>query len=43
LPTHFSVERGESNSHEANDAEEFVNFSKVISAIEHNHDVVVTG
>ena len=41
MPTHYSVERGKSNSHEANDAEEFVNFLKVISAIEHNHDVVV--
>jgi chromosome partitioning protein len=41
LPTHYSVERGESNSHESNEAEEFVNFSKAISAIEHNHDVVV--
>src|ERR1035441_1160508 len=40
-PTHYCVERGESNSLEANEATEFANFSKAISAIEHSHDVVV--
>jgi len=41
LPTHYCVERGESNSMEENEATEFANFSKAISAIEHSHDVVV--
>jgi len=41
LPTHYCVERGESSSVEANEATEFANFSKAISAIEHTHDVVV--
>jgi chromosome partitioning protein len=41
LPTHYTIERGESNSHEANEAQEFTNFSQAISAIEHSHDVVV--
>jgi chromosome partitioning protein len=41
LPTHYTVERGESNSQEANEAQEFATFSKAISAIEHSHDVVV--
>ncbi len=40
-PTHYCVERGESNSLEANEATEFANFSKAISAIEKSHDVVV--
>ena len=33
--------RTESNSLEANEAQEFANFSKAISVIEHSHDVVV--
>ena len=41
LPTHYCVARGESNSLEANEAQEFANFSKAISSIEHTHDVVV--
>src|SRR5450755_1410538 len=41
LPTHYCVERAESNSLEANEAEEFANFSKAVSALEHSHDVVV--
>ncbi len=41
LPTHFCVNRAESNSVEANEAQDFANFSKAISAIEHTHDVVV--
>jgi len=41
LPTHFCVARAYGNSVEANEAEEFNNFSKAISAIEHTHDVVV--
>jgi chromosome partitioning protein len=41
LPTHYTIERGESNSQEANEAQEFATFSKAISAIEHSHDVVV--
>src|ERR1051325_9638751 len=32
LPTHYCVERGESSSVEANEATEFDNFSKAISA-----------
>src|ERR1051325_1547794 len=40
-PTHYCVERGEGNSVEGNEAIEFANFSKAISAIEHTHDVVV--
>src|SRR5674536_14364 len=31
LPTHYCVERGESNSLEANEATEFANFSKAVS------------
>src|SRR5512143_1860938 len=30
LPTHYCVERGESNSHDANETQEFVSFSKAI-------------
>lgn len=41
LPTHFCVARAEGASVDANEAEEFSNFSKAISAIERNHDVVV--
>jgi chromosome partitioning protein len=41
LPTHYSVERAESSSVEANEAQEFANFSAAISAIERTHDVVV--
>jgi chromosome partitioning protein len=41
LPTHYCVERAEGSSVEANEAREFDNFSKAISAIEHTHDVVV--
>src|SRR5512140_2573963 len=41
LPTHYCVARAESNSLEANEAQEFANFSAAISKIEHSHDVVV--
>lgn len=41
LPTHYSVERAVSSSVEANETEEFANFSAAISAIERTHDVVV--
>jgi chromosome partitioning protein len=41
LPEHYVVERGESGSQEANEAQEFATFSKAISAIERTHDVVV--
>lgn len=41
LPTHFVVDRAEGNSVEANEAQEFNNFAKAISSIEHTHDVVV--
>ena len=41
MPTHFCVPRAESNSLDANEAKEFAAFSAAISAIEHNHDVVV--
>jgi chromosome partitioning protein len=41
LPTHYCVQRSESVSVEANEAKEFADFSAAISAIEHNHDVVV--
>ena len=41
LPTHYCVARAESNSLDANEAQEFANFSKAISAIEHSHDFVV--
>ena len=40
-PTHYCVERAEGSSVEANEAREFDNFSKAVSAIEHSHDVVV--
>src|ERR1700749_4343118 len=40
-PTHYCVARAEGNSVEGNEAQEFANFSKAISAIEHSHDVVV--
>jgi chromosome partitioning protein len=41
MPTHYCIARAYGNSVEANEAEEFNNFSKAISAIEHTHDVVV--
>jgi chromosome partitioning protein len=41
LPMHYCIERGEGNSVEANEAQEFANFSAAVSAIEHTHDVVV--
>ncbi len=41
LPTHYRVQRSEGSSVEANEAQEFANFSAAISAIEHSHDVVV--
>ena len=41
LPTHYCIARAEGNSVEANEAQEFANFSAAISAIEHTHDVVV--
>jgi chromosome partitioning protein len=41
LPTHFCVERGETSSLEANEAQEFASFSGAIGGIEHTHDVVV--
>jgi chromosome partitioning protein len=41
MPTHYCVARAEHNSLEANEAQEFANFSKAISAIEHTHDVLV--
>jgi len=41
MPTHYCMARAESNSLEANEAQEFANFSKAISVIEHSHDVVV--
>ena len=41
IPAHYCVARAEGNSLEANEAQEFANFSQVIGAIEHSHDVVV--
>ena len=41
MPTHYCIARAENNSLEANEAQEFANFSKAISAIEHTHDVLV--
>jgi len=41
MPTHYCVARAENNLLEANEAEEFANFSAAISKIEHSHDVVV--
>jgi len=41
MPTHYCVARGETNSLEANEAQEFENFSRAIGALEHTHDVVV--
>jgi chromosome partitioning protein len=41
LPTHHCVSRGETTSLEANEAHEFADFSKAVSAIEKSHDVVV--
>jgi chromosome partitioning protein len=41
MPTHYCVARAEGNSLEANEAQEFNNFSDAISKIEHTHDVVV--
>src|SRR5262245_144155 len=41
MPTHYCIARAEGNSLEANETQEFANFSAAISAIEHSHDVVV--
>ena len=41
LPTHYCIARAEGNSLEANEAQEFANFSAAISAIEHSHDFIV--
>ena len=41
MPTHYCIARGEGDSLDANEAQEFANFSQAISAIEHTHDVVV--
>ena len=41
LPTHYCIARAEGNSLAANESQEFANFSTVISAIEHSHDVMV--
>lgn len=41
MPTHYCVARADGNSVEANEAQEFANFSKAIGKIEHSHDVVV--
>src|SRR4249919_409301 len=41
VPTNYCSARAEGNSLEANETQEFSNFSAAISAIEHNHDVVV--
>jgi chromosome partitioning protein len=41
MPTHFCVARADGNSVEANEAQEFENFSRAIGAIEQTHDVVV--
>src|SRR5512140_3273133 len=41
LPTHYCVARADGNSVEANEAQEFANFSAAIGKIEHSHDVVV--
>ena len=41
MPTHHCVARADGNSLEANEAQEFANFSAAISKIEHSHDVVV--
>jgi chromosome partitioning protein len=41
MPTHYCVPRAELNSLDANEAKEFSSFAAAISAVEHNHDVVV--
>jgi chromosome partitioning protein len=41
LPTHYCIPRAEGTSLDANEAKEFASFSAAISAIEHDHDVVV--
>lgn len=41
MPTHYCVARADGNSLDANEAQEFENFSRAIGAIEHSHDVVV--
>jgi chromosome partitioning protein len=41
MPTHYCVPRADNNSLDANEAQEFASFSAAISAIEHDHDVVV--
>src|SRR5579875_2013837 len=37
LPTHYCIERAQGLSVEANEAEEFAAFSRVIATIEHGH------
>ena len=41
IPSHYCVARAEGNSLEANEAQEFANFSQVVGTIKHSHDVVV--
>lgn len=41
MPTHHCVARADGATVEENEAQEFANFSRAISAIEHTHDVVV--
>jgi chromosome partitioning protein len=41
IPSHYCVARAEGNSVETNEAQEFANFSQIIGAIEHSHDVIV--
>ena len=41
MPTHYCVPRAETNSLDANEAQEFASFSAAIGRIERNHDVVV--
>jgi chromosome partitioning protein len=41
MPTHYCVPRAEGNSLDADEAKEFASFAVAVSAVEHNHDVVV--
>src|SRR5262249_61022140 len=41
LPTHYCIERAESNSIEANETTEVANFSAAVSAIERSYDFLV--
>ena len=41
LPTHYCVERAESNSIEANEMTEIANFSAAVSAVERSYDFLV--